>query len=120
MRLNDDQQKALAPLLDGYIPPEKVVVLLSGSQGEPRAALSRVANAEHPRIDLAAGDTMVFSARAIPGNELAINGIVNRLTARGITVITDEERSVHALGHPRREELRAMYAWLPKRRLSAV
>jgi len=104
------------PFLDeeayGYIPPDKLVVLLSGSQGEPRAALSRVANAEHPRIDLQRGDTMVFSARAIPGNELAINAIVNRLTARGITVITDEERSVHASGHPRREELRAMYAWL--------
>jgi ribonuclease J len=104
------------PFLDeeayGYIPRDKVVVLLSGSQGEPRAALARVASAEHPRIDLAPGDTMVFSARAIPGNELAINAIVNRLTSRGVHVITDEERAVHASGHPRRDELRQMYAWL--------
>ncbi len=96
----------------GYLPRDKVVVLLSGSQGEPRAALSRVAAAEHPRIDFARGDTIVFSARAIPGNEIAINAIVNRLTTRGIHVITDEERSVHASGHPRRDELRAMYGWL--------
>ena len=99
----------------GYLPRDKVVVLLSGSQGEPRASLARVAAGEHPRIDLAAGDTIVFSARAIPGNELAINAIVNRLVTRGIAVITDEERSVHASGHPRRDELRTMYAWLKPR-----
>jgi ribonuclease J len=95
-----------------YLPRDKVVLLLSGSQGEPRAALSRVASADHPRIELSAGDTLVFSAREIPGNEIAISGIINQLTAQGVHVITDRDRLVHVSGHPRRGELREMYNWI--------
>ena len=99
---------------DAYpeLPPDKVVALLSGSQGEPRAALARVAVGSHPRVELAAGDIVVFSARAIPGNELDINRIVNALTARRIRVLTDRDRLVHVSGHPRRDELREIYRWL--------
>ncbi|CAN5358669.1 hypothetical protein BH10PSE9_BH10PSE9_10370 [soil metagenome] len=104
------------PFLDeeafGYIPRDRCVALLTGSQGEPRAALSRVASEDHPRIELVQGDVVVFSARAIPGNELEINRIMNALAARGIRVITDRDRLVHVSGHPRRDELREMYGWL--------
>ena len=107
------------PFLDeeayGYLPRDRVVALLTGSQGEPRAALARIAFDDHPRIELAQGDIVVFSARAIPGNEAEINRIVNALTARGIRVITDRDRLVHVSGHPRRDEMREMYGWLKPR-----
>ena len=107
------------PFLDqdayGYLPRDKVVVLLTGSQGEPRAALARVAFDDHPRIELTHGDIVVFSARAIPGNEAEINRIINALISRGIHVITDRDRLVHVSGHPRRDEMREMYGWLKPR-----
>lgn len=96
----------------GYLPRNKVVALLTGSQGEPRAALARVANDEHPDIALSAGDRVVFSSRTIPGNEKAVGRIINNLVARGIEVITDREALVHVSGHPRRGELAAMYRWV--------
>lgn len=96
----------------GYTPRDRVLLLLTGSQGEPRAALARVAEDEHRNIELAAGDTVVFSSRAIPGNERAINEIINALIARGIEVITNRDRPVHVSGHPRRDELRSMYEWI--------
>ncbi len=98
-----------------HLPRDRVVVLLSGSQGEPRAALSRVANGDHPRIDLDRGDAVVFSARAIPGNEIAIGGVINNLTTRGVRVITGRDGLVHTSGHPRRDEMRDMYGWLKPR-----
>ncbi|HVY18449.1 MAG TPA: ribonuclease J [Bauldia sp.] len=94
-----------------HLPRDKVVVVLTGSQGEPRASLARVAVDDHPRIELVPGDLVVFSARAIPGNELEINRIINALSARGIRVMTDRDRLVHVSGHPRRGELTEMYAW---------
>jgi ribonuclease J len=104
------------PFLDdeayGYLPRDKVVALLTGSQGEPRAALARIAFDDHPRIGLSPGDIVVFSARAIPGNEMEIIRIMNALTARGVHVVTDRDRLVHVSGHPRRDELRDMYRWL--------
>jgi ribonuclease J len=106
----------LPPFLDedsyGYLPRDKVVLLLTGSQGEPRAALSRVAEDDHKNVALSPGDIVVFSSRAIPGNELAINRIINALTAAGVRVITDRERLIHVSGHPRRDELKQMYRWL--------
>lgn len=105
----------LPPFLDEdsyqHLPRDKVVVILTGSQGEPRASLARVSTDDHPRIELVPGDLVVFSARAIPGNELEINRIINALTARGIRVMTDRDRLVHVSGHPRRGELTEMYAW---------
>jgi ribonuclease J len=106
----------LPPFLDeeafAYLPRDRVVLLLTGSQGEPRAALARVAEDDHRNIELVPGDVVVFSSRAIPGNEKAINGIINALVGRGIRVITDRDRLVHVSGHPRREELREMYGWI--------
>ncbi|MFD2251512.1 ribonuclease J [Pseudochelatococcus lubricantis] len=94
------------------LPRDKVVALLTGSQGEPRAAMARVATDSHPDISLAAGDRVIFSSRAIPGNEKSIDGIVNNLVRRGVEVITDREALVHVSGHPRRGELEQMYRWV--------
>jgi ribonuclease J len=95
----------------GYFPRDKVVALLTGSQGEPRAALARVADDEHPEVALSPGDQVIFSSRTIPGNEKEVGRIVNTLLRRGIDVITDRTELVHVSGHPRRAELAAMYAW---------
>jgi ribonuclease J len=95
-----------------HLPRDRVVAILTGSQGEPRAALARVAAGDHPRVELVEGDTLVFSARAIPGNEREINAIANALTMRGVRLITDRDRLVHVSGHPRRGELVEMYNWL--------
>jgi ribonuclease J len=108
--------RGLRPFLDAdafdELPRNKVVALVTGSQGEPRAALSRAAEGEHGELVLSAGDLVVFSSRAIPGNEKAINAIVNNLIADGISVITDRDRLVHASGHPRKDELAEIYSWL--------
>jgi ribonuclease J len=95
----------------GYLPRDKVVALLTGSQGEPRAALARIAADEHPEIALSRGDRVIFSSRAIPGNEKGIGTIINSLIDRGIEVVTDRTHLVHVSGHPRRDELKQMYAW---------
>jgi len=96
----------------GYLPPEKVVALCTGSQGEPRAALARIAEDEHPDIALSRGDRVIFSARPIPGNEKAIARVINGLVAQGVDVITDRTHLVHVSGHPRRDELRDMIGWV--------
>ena len=95
-----------------HLPRQKVVALVTGSQGEPRAALHRIAEEEHRNVVLETGDILVFSSRVIPGNETAVNRIMNRLIARGVRVITDRDRLVHVSGHPRRDELREMYSWI--------
>jgi ribonuclease J len=95
----------------GYIPRDKVVVILTGSQGEPRAALAKIARDEMRNVAFTDGDTIIFSSRAIPGNEKAINDIKNGLVEQGINVITDSEALVHVSGHPRRTELQQMYSW---------
>ncbi|WP_099866187.1 ribonuclease J [Pararhizobium haloflavum] len=96
----------------GYIPRDKIVVILTGSQGEPRAALAKIARDEMRHVALAAGDTVVFSSRTIPGNEKAILEIMNGLIDQGIKVITDSQELVHVSGHPRRSELQQMYQWV--------
>jgi len=100
--------------LDAYqtLPPDKALVLLTGSQGEPRAALARIANDDHPAIDLSPGDTLILSSRTIPGNEKPVNRILNAMINKGIEVITDRTELVHVSGHPRRGELKKMYEWL--------
>jgi ribonuclease J len=95
----------------GYMPRDKIVAILTGSQGEPRAALARVAQDEHPDIALSAGDRVIFSSRAIPGNEKGVGSIINSLIEQGIEVITDRTELVHVSGHPRRGELAQMYQW---------
>ena len=96
----------------GYIPRDKVVVILTGSQGEPRAALAKLARDEMRNVALTAGDTVVFSSRAIPGNEKAILDIKNGLIEQGVKVVTDSDALVHVSGHPRRSELVQMYEWV--------
>ena len=93
------------------LPRERVVALLTGSQGEPRAALARVSRRDHPDIQLAGGDRVIFSSRAIPGNERDVGAIINDLIEQGVEVITDRTELVHVSGHPRRDEMVQMYAW---------
>ncbi|MFK7792930.1 MAG: ribonuclease J [Devosiaceae bacterium] len=90
----------------------KALVLLTGSQGEERAALSRVAEHDHPHLTLSRGDTVVFSSRIIPGNERGVLRIMNKLSATGIKIITDSDAPIHVSGHPRRGELVQLYAAL--------
>src|SRR5215472_405118 len=96
----------------GYLPPDKVLALCTGSQGEPRAALARIAQDEHPEVTLARGDRVIFSARTIPGNEKAVARVINGLVTQGVEVITDRDHLVHVSGHPRRAELRDMIKWV--------
>ena len=98
--------------LYGHFPPNKVLALCTGSQGEPRAALARIANDDHPEVTLNQGDTVIFSSRTIPGNEKAVGAIINGLVSQGIKVITDRTHMVHVSGHPRRDELREMISWI--------
>ncbi len=95
-----------------YLERDEVVLLCTGSQGEPRAALARIAEDEHPHVKLAKGDLVIFSSRTIPGNERAVGQIQNRLVDLGCDIIGDGDALVHVTGHPRREELKEMYGWV--------
>ncbi|SFV33612.1 ribonuclease J [Hyphomicrobium facile] len=94
------------------LPRDKVLVLCTGSQGETRAAMARIAENEHPDISLDKGDIVIFSSRTIPGNEKAVSRIQNGLARLGVDIITDSEALVHVTGHPRRDELKDMYGWI--------
>jgi ribonuclease J len=96
----------------GHLPPDKVVALCTGSQGEPRAALSRIAMDDHPEVTFSRGDRVIFSSRAIPGNEKAMMKVINGLVNQGIEVVTDRTHLVHVSGHPRRAELEDMIGWV--------
>jgi ribonuclease J len=96
----------------GYLPPDKVLALCTGSQGEPRAAMARIAQDEHPEVTLSKGDRVIFSSRAIPGNEKAVGRIINGLVSQGVEVVTDRTHLVHVSGHPRRAELLDMISWV--------
>jgi ribonuclease J len=104
----------------GYLPPDKVVALCTGSQGEQRAALARIALDEHPDVTLSKGDRVIFSSRTIPGNERAVGKVINGLVRQGIEVVTDRTHLVHVSGHPRRAELEEMYGWVRPRILVPV
>ncbi|WP_240504515.1 ribonuclease J [Tsuneonella mangrovi] len=105
----------LPPLVDFDtamgLPRGEIMVLATGGQGEPRAALARIADDNHP-IELTRGDVVLFSSRQIPGNEIAIGRIQNQFAARGIVMVTDRQSDIHVSGHPGRPELEALYAWL--------
>ena len=92
--------------------PSKILILCTGAQGEPMAALSRIANGTHPALKLEPGDVVIYSSKQIPGNELAIGHVQNALATRGIEVITEKQAHVHVSGHPGRPELEAMYEWI--------
>ena len=93
------------------LPRGEVLIVATGGQGEPRAALARIAEDNHS-IALEAGDVVLFSSRQIPGNEIAIGRIQNRLAARDITLVTDRQCLIHVSGHPGRPELQTLYGWL--------
>ncbi len=95
----------------GFIPRENLVIICTGSQGEARAALAKLARDEMKTVALSPGDIVVFSSRTIPGNEKPILEIRNLLIEQGVRIIDDGEALVHVSGHPRRNELRKMYEW---------
>ena len=88
---------------------DRIVILCTGSQGEPRSALARIAMDTHPRVALGTGDTVIFSSRVIPGNERAIGQVQDNLVRRGVRLMTDADHPVHVSGHPARDELRRLY-----------
>ena len=98
----------------GYLPPEEVLAIATGSQGEAGAALDRLASGRHPDLELQPGDTVILSARIIPGNENAVAKLLSRLRRLGLLVVADGDISqpLHASGHPAQEELRDMYRWV--------
>ncbi len=102
----------------GYLPPDKVLALCTGSQGEQRAALARIADDEHPNVTLSRGDWVIYSSRTIPGNEDAVHEVQNKLARKGVEVILDHpDGPIHSSGHARRGELRQMYQWTRPRAL---
>ncbi len=94
------------------MPGRHVLYLVTGSQGEPRAALARIAQGQHPTVSLGSGDTVIFSSRIIPGNELAIFALHNQLASLGVEILTEQDHFVHVSGHPYRDELSEMYSWI--------
>jgi ribonuclease J len=106
--IRDEREAAL-------MPRHKALYLCTGSQGEARSALTRVAAGQHPRVHLEPGDTVIFSAKIIPGNERALYNLHNQLVRQGIEVITEEDHFVHVSGHPCRDELEQMYRWIRPR-----
>ena len=104
------------PLLDeraaSELPRDKVLWLATGCQGEPRAALARIAAGQHPTVRLEPGDTVIFSSKIIPGNERTLYNLHNSLISRGIEVITERDHFVHVSGHPCRDEVEQMYHWI--------
>lgn len=108
--------EGLQPFLDDSearkFPPDKVLFLCTGSQGEGRAALSRIADGTHPHVSLGAGDACVFSSRIIPGNEIPIRNLQDKLADRGVRLYTERDHpGIHVSGHPCRDELAEMYRW---------
>lgn len=101
----------------GFLPPENILYLCTGSQGEPNAALSRIARGDHRHVSLRPEDTVIFSSRLIPGNETSVYAMQNMLAEQGIRIITPRMVSepIHVSGHPCRDELRRMYQWVRPR-----
>jgi len=93
------------------LPRSEVMIIATGGQGEARAALARIAGESHP-IKLSEGDTVVFSSRQIPGNEMSIARIQNQLATKGVIMVTERQAHVHVSGHPGRPELALMYKWI--------
>ncbi len=113
---NSGYLRDVPPFLDGdaanIAGGENVVYICTGSQGEPRAALARVSNNDHPAMRLGEGDVMIFSSRTIPGNDRAVDRIKNRFLINGVNVISDRDAPIHVSGHPYRDELKQLYAWV--------
>ncbi|MBI4182629.1 MAG: ribonuclease J [Proteobacteria bacterium] len=104
-----DLPPAVGPDQVGSLPDDKVLLLCTGCQGEPRAALARIAAGDHPDLALGEGDVAIFSSRIIPGNERAIGRVQNALVRRGVEVVTEKDHFVHVSGHPARDEVSRLY-----------
>jgi ribonuclease J len=106
--------KDIPPFLDehdaAHLPEEKVLYICTGSQGEPRAALSRIASDDHPHVVLRGGDVVIFSSRVIPGNEKDIYKLQNQFVRAGVEVVTEKDHFVHVSGHPGREDMTRLYS----------
>jgi ribonuclease J len=102
------------------LPPERQLILCTGSQGEPLSALTRIAYNDHPAVKVERGDTVIISARAVPGNELRVHDSINRLTRAGAEVLHEENAGVHVSGHARSEELRTLLGLLRPRAVMPV
>jgi ribonuclease J len=96
----------------GFLPPRNIMLICTGSQGEPRAAIARIGEDQHPHISLEGGDLVIFSSRTIPGNEKIVSAVHNNLSRLGVDIITSDDALVHSSGHPRQAELRQLYEWL--------
>lgn len=98
----------------GYLPPQEVLAVATGSQGEKNTALARLARDNHPLLSLDKGDTVLFSSIVIPGNEDSVERLSKALSAKGVSVIHSEDSvlPIHASGHPCEEELKLMYHWV--------
>jgi len=111
--------KDIPPFLNdrdaAHLPADKVVFLCTGSQGEARAALARIAANDHPAVKLGKGDVVIFSSRIIPGNEKPIYRLQNDLVRMGVEVVTDRDEHIHVSGHPARDEMEAMYQYVRPR-----
>jgi ribonuclease J len=101
----------------GFLPPDRIMLLCTGSQGEPRAAIARIAEDQHPHVALNPGDLVIFSSRTIPGNEKDVGAVLNNLARLDIDVLTADEALVHSSGHPRQGELKTFYEWVKPRAL---
>ena len=110
-----DFPECVSPQDGAYLPRDKVLFICTGSQGEMRASMAKIANDEHRDIVLEEGDTAIFSSRVIPGNERSVGRLQNALMARGVEVITDREADIHVSGHPARDELVRVYQWVRPR-----
>ena len=103
------------------IPKDELMIICTGSQGEPRGALNRIANGSHKDAAISNGDTVIFSSRVIPGNEVGISEMQNKLSELGANIVeSSSENLIHVSGHPAREELAQMYSWVKPTTLIAV
>ena len=110
--LMSDIQEFVTDAQAGYFPEDKILYLCTGSQGEARAALYRIAEGTHQHVNLGAGASCIFSSRVIPGNEVPIRNLQNRLADRGVRLYTERDHpGIHVSGHPCRDELAEMYSW---------
>ena len=104
----------------GYLPKSEQMILCTGSQGEPRAALARLAQGRHPLLELEAGDQVIFSSKTIPGNEDAVARLHAQLQAKNLAIITEHHPPIHASGHPAQQEIQQLYTWLKPKHLLAM
>ena len=116
----DDFPEQIQPQELGYLPRHEQLIICTGSQGEPKAALARLAEGSHRFLELEAGDHVVFSSKTIPGNEVAVARLTEQLAIRNIQLLTDDDGLIHASGHPAQDEIRQLYEWLRPKHLLAM